>query len=42
MRDAQIAARHSDLRMTMRYDRARGNVDRHGNYVVAASIAGAA
>lgn len=42
LRDVQIAARHSDPRMTMRYDRARGNLDRHANYVVAAFIAGAA
>ena len=42
MRDAQIAARHADPRMTMRYDRARGNLDRHANYIVAGFIAGAA
>jgi len=42
LRDVQIAARHSDPRMTTRYDRARGNLDRHANYVVAAFIAGAA
>jgi integrase/recombinase XerD len=29
LRDVQIAARHSDPRMTARYDRARGNLDRH-------------
>jgi hypothetical protein len=28
LRDAQVAARHADPR-TMRYDRARGNLDRH-------------
>jgi integrase len=42
LRDVQIAARHADLRTTTRYDRARGNLDRHANYVVAAFIAGAA
>jgi len=42
LRDVQIAARHSDPRMTARYDRARGNLDRHGNYILAAYIAGAA
>ena len=42
LRDVQIAARHSDPRMTTRYDRARGNLDRHANYVVAGFIAGAA
>ncbi len=29
LRDVQIAARHADPRMTMRYDRARKNLDRH-------------
>ena len=38
----QIAARHADPRTTTRYDRARGNLDRHANYIVAAFIAGAA
>jgi len=42
LRDVQIAARHSDPRMTVRYDRARGNLDRHAVYVVAAFVAGAA
>ena len=42
LRDVQIAARHSDIRMTVRYDRARGNLDRHANYAVASFIAGAA
>lgn len=41
LRDVQIAARHSDPRMTMLYDRARGNLDRHANYIVAGFIAGA-
>lgn len=42
LRDVQIAARHSDPRMTVRYDRARGNLDRHANYIVSGFIAGAA
>lgn len=42
LRDAQIMARHSDPRMTQRYDRARQNLDRHGNYVLAAFVGGAA
>ena len=36
LRDTQIAARHADPRTTMRYDRARTNLDRHANYVLAA------
>jgi integrase/recombinase XerD len=36
LRDVQIAARHADPRTTMRYDRARKNLDRHPNYVLAA------
>ena len=39
LRDVQIAARHGDLRTTMRYDRARKNLDRHPNYVLAADMA---
>jgi len=42
LRDVQIAARHSDPRMTTRYDRARGNLDRHANYIVAGFIEGSA
>ena len=42
LRDVQIAARHSDPRMTTRYDRARGNLDRHANYVVVGFIEGPA
>ncbi len=42
LRDVQIAARHADPRTTTRYDRARGNLDRHANSIVAAFIAGAA
>ena len=41
LRDVQEAASHSDPRTTMRYDRARGSLDRHATYVVAAFIAGA-
>lgn len=40
LRDVQIAARHSDPRITVRYDRARGNLDRHANYTVAGYLAG--
>ena len=36
LRDVQIAARHADPRTTMRYDRARQNLDRHLNYILAA------
>ena len=36
LRDVQIAARHADPRTTMRYDRARDNLDRHPNYILAA------
>ena len=36
------AASHVDPRTTMRYDRARGSLDRHATYIVAAYIAGAA
>ena len=35
----QIAARHADPRTTMRYDRARNNLDRHPNYILAAYMA---
>jgi site-specific recombinase XerD len=31
LRDVQIAARHADPRTTMRYVRARKNLDRHAN-----------
>jgi len=34
--DVQIAARHADPRTTMRYDRARKNLDRHANHILAA------
>ena len=36
LRDVQIAARHADPRTTMRYDRARKDLDRHPNYILAA------
>jgi site-specific recombinase XerD len=42
LRDVQVAARHSDPRITARYDRARHNHDRHANHTVAAFLAGAA
>lgn len=42
LRDVQIAARHSDPRVTARYDRAKNNHDRHANHTVAAFLAGAA
>ena len=39
LRDVQIAARHADPCTTMRYDRARNNLDRHPNYILAAYMA---
>ena len=39
LRDVQIPARHADPRTTMRYDRARQNLDRHPNYILAAFMA---
>ena len=39
LHDVQIAARHADPRTTMRYDRARSNLDRHPNYILAAYMA---
>lgn len=42
LRDAQVFARHSDPRITTRYDRGRHNLDRHASYLVAGFIAGAA
>ena len=41
LRDVQIAARHADPRTTMRYDRARKNLDRHPNYILAAYMSSA-
>jgi integrase/recombinase XerD len=42
LRDVQEAASYADPRTTMRYDRARGSLDRHATYIVAAYLAGAA
>jgi integrase/recombinase XerD len=39
LHDVQIAARHADPRTTMRYDRARENLDRHPNCILAAYMA---
>ena len=39
LRDVQIATRHADPRTTMRYDRARNNLDRHPNDILAAYMA---
>jgi site-specific recombinase XerD len=39
LRDVQIAAHHGDPRTTMRYDRARKNLDHHPNYILAAYMA---
>jgi integrase/recombinase XerD len=39
LRDVHIAARHADPRTTMRYDRARNQLDRHPNYILAAYMA---
>jgi len=39
LRDGQIAARHADPRTTMRYDRARRNLNRHPTYILAAYMA---
>jgi site-specific recombinase XerD len=41
LRDTQIAARHADPRTTMRYDRARTNLDRRPNYILAAYMSSA-
>ena len=41
LRDVQIAARHADPRTTTRYDRARTNLDRHPNYILAAYMSSA-
>ena len=40
LRDAQILARHADPRTTDHYDRARGNLDRHGAHFLTAYVAG--
>jgi integrase/recombinase XerD len=39
LRDVQIAARHADLRTTMRYDRARKNPGRRPDHILAAYMA---
>jgi integrase/recombinase XerD len=41
LRDVQEAASHADPRTTIRYDRARGSLDRHATYIGAAYVAGA-
>lgn len=38
LRDVQIAARHANPSTTTRYDRARQNLDRHGNQALAAAV----
>ena len=40
LRDAQILARHADPSTTEHYDRARGNLDRHGVHFLTAYVAG--
>jgi len=40
LRDAQNLARHADPRTTEHYDRARGNLDRHGVHFLTAYVAG--
>jgi site-specific recombinase XerD len=40
LRDAQILARHAVPRTTEHYDRARGNLERHGLHFLTAYIAG--
>lgn len=40
LRDVQIAARHADPRTTMRCDRARKNLDRHPDYILAYMASG--
>ena len=42
LREVQEAASHADPRTTMRYDRARGSLDRHATYIGAAHVAAAA
>ncbi len=41
LRDVQEAASHANPRTTMRYDRARGSLDRHATDIVATFLAGA-
>jgi integrase/recombinase XerD len=40
LRDAKVLARHADPRTTEHYDRARGNLDRHGVHFLTAYVAG--
>ncbi len=40
LRDAQFLARDADPRTTEHYDRARGNLDRHGVHFLTAYVAG--
>ncbi|QFG68205.1 tyrosine-type recombinase/integrase [Ornithinimicrobium pratense] len=40
LRDAHILAGHADPRTTGHYDRARGNLDRHGVHLLTAYVAG--
>jgi integrase/recombinase XerD len=40
LQDAQILARHADPRTTQHYDRARGNLDRHGVHFLSTYVAG--
>ena len=40
LRDVQIFARHSDPRITTRYDRGRHNLDRHAAHLVSTYIVG--
>jgi len=42
LRELQEGASHADPRTTMRYDRARGSLDRHATYIVTAYVEGAA
>jgi site-specific recombinase XerD len=39
LRDVQIAPGYADPRTTVRYERARQNLDRHPNYILAAYMA---
>ena len=40
LRDMQVAARHSDLRITARYDRGRNDYDSHANHRIARDLLG--
>ena len=40
LRDMQVAARHSDPRITARYDRGRKDFDGHANHRIAAQLLG--